>query len=141
MKVEPMPRWFHLFPRNSVDYEGGIVLFDVKQRIFYEIEWGCGDNLTHEDQEEGYDDYINWETFHWDHGPIEFIFDLWKKNKGSDFDYYDYLGSMDGGMLLVKRKRKKTGDLREYILDVIEEVSRPDPPWSKPEDLLFVCSI
>jgi len=140
---------FHNFPRNSKDYFGGIVLFDATTDTFVKLEWGIGDNLLKEDRAAGYDDYINYETWGWAGGPLAAAFRLLDRYEG-DFESIedDYSGGekpfqislaqCDGGMLLVRRKDKGTGDIREYIRDVMELIGFDDLSG---DGLVFVCSL
>ena len=140
---------FYNFPRNSKDYFGGIVLFDVTTDTFVKLEWGIGDNLLKEDRASGYDDYINYEMWGWAGGPLAAIFSLVDRYEG-DFesigdDYSDEgktfqisFAPCDGGMFLVRRKAKKTGDIREYIRDVMEHAGFDDLSG---DGLVFVCSL
>ena len=142
-RSSPMPTWFHNFPRNSVDYMGGIVLFDVDERVFFRLEWGIGDNLLREDRAAGYDDYVNYEAWKLDSGPVAAAFRL-AAEYGGDFEAIDgdskdlgvCVSQIDGGMMLVKRKDKKTGDIREYVLDAIEMMFDSRPTG---ENMLYVC--
>lgn len=141
-KPEPMPAWFHAFPRNTIDYEGWTVLYDTGSRVFIRIEWGTGDNLMREDIAAGYDDYLNWETYHLKEGPVQAAFRVVSDYDGlldsvmGDADTLSVkLEDLDAGMVMVKRKDKKTGDIREYVTDVLR-----DAGLGRPEDLLHVAS-
>ena len=154
-KMHWVPVPYHAFPRNSVDYHGGMVLFHVKGRSFIKLEWGCGDNLTKEDRAEGYDDYINWEVWKWKSGPISAAFKTIEKYgcelddlKFDEAHHGIWLEEDDGGILLVKRCIKELGDIRAYIDDVYAEYLRgkfnndriaDEELILLPMELLFVC--
>lgn len=119
------PMHFYGFPRNNFDYEGGIVVYFPGTSQFLRVFWGVGDNLTREDTKKGYDDYIIYDCYgHTGKRPLSEIMQRIRDNDG----YLDTvsendegcLAECDGGMLLVKRKKKKSGDIRDYILDVME---------------------
>lgn len=149
----PVP--YHEFPRNSIDYHGGMVLFDVESRQFLKFEWGCGDNLTKEDRAEGYDDYVNWEVWEWTGGAIATAFSVIRQYEGSFEDlspdrehHHVSVKEDDGGILPVKRSIKNTGDIRAYIEDAYGEYLRgkfgfstkvADELLRLPMGLLFVC--
>ena len=141
-KPEPMPAWFHMFPRNTIDYEGWTVLYDTGSRIFVKIDWGTGDNLMKEDIDAGYDDYLNWYTYYLKEGPVAGAFRVVSAYEGmlddvaGDADTLSVkLEEVDGGMILVRRKDKNTGDIREYVTAVLR-----DAGLDRPEDLLHVAS-
>lgn len=154
-KMHLLPVPYHAFPRNSVDYHGGMVLFHVKGRSFIKLEWGCGDNLTKEDRAEGYDDYINWEVWEWKSGPISAAFKTIEKYGGELDDlkldeahHGIWIEKDDDGILLVKRSIKELGDIRAYIDDVYAEYLRGrfnddriagEELILLPMELLFVC--
>ena len=119
------PLHFYGFPRNNFDYEGGIVVYFPDTSQFLSVFWGDGSNLTGEDRRKGYDDYILYDCYgHTGKRPLASVMASIRRLGGclDSVEEYDpgCLAEVDGGMMLVKRKKKKSGDIRDYILDVME---------------------
>ena len=113
-----MNKYFEKFPRNKVDYFGRVVLYSKNLDTFFDISFGCGDNLTQEDVENGYDDYLNissWKV-------IGDYNDILKDIKEDIYlDEIDGLEEYDGGMLLVKRADyNNSGDIRDYLENALD---------------------
>jgi hypothetical protein len=92
---------------------------------FLRVFWGDGSNLTGEDAEKGYDDYILYDCYGYtEKRPLTSVMASVRRHGGCldsvEDDDPGCLAEADGGMMLVKRKKKKSGDIRDYILDVME---------------------
>ena len=91
-----------------------VVFFDKVEKEFININFGCGDNLSREDMEQGYDDYVNIYVA----CPMEDIDETneneWKNlvkemfENDETFDDNEKLSDRncvyDGGMMLFKQK-------------------------------------
>jgi len=107
-------------PRNDYDYEGGLTLYSVKDKLFYRIVFGTGDNLLHEDIEAGYDDYLMIDTYKVDeHTPLSRVFSQLNEYEIDDVDGVE---EVYGSQLLVRRKDYETGDIRAYLADALDEI-------------------
>lgn len=86
---------------------GGLLLFDKEDKQFIRISYGTGDNLTDEDIEEGYDDYL--------YISIDEFDDAWEEE-------------IDGGQMLLKIETEWNGhyNICQHIKDGLEFMSISD---------------
>lgn len=77
---------------------GGLLLFSPESKQFIRISYGCGDNLSDEDIEAGYDDYL--------YIVIDEFDDGWQED-------------VDGGQMLLKMKEEWGGrhNICQHIKD------------------------
>lgn len=107
-------------PKNKIEWEGSVVVFDAELEEFYDISFGTGDNLTQEDVDKGYDDYIMVERYGLDgtRGSAWVVVDA--ISKGLVDEYTDGLREIDGGQWILKRSEWTNGDIRRFILGAME---------------------
>lgn len=109
-----------LVPRNPIDWEGSVVLYSTINETFFNIAFGTGDNLTDEDTDEGYDDYLMVEQYEMDGYRTfgEIVGEAKMKGEIS----YDTVGlkEVDGGQMLLRRKEWNDGDIRRFIMEAID---------------------
>ena len=141
--MSKFPKEFNMIPRNTFDFEGGVVLFAKDSDTFYHIWFGSGDNLTDEDIEDGYDDYMNYEVYRLVNGMsfddvVPFI-----KEADGYLDVVEGLGieEEDGGMMLIKRDDYgNSGDIRDYLENALEMANYGVSDIANLyKDLVFVC--
>lgn len=83
------------------DSSGGLLLFSPERQQFIRISYGTGDNLSSEDIEEGYDDYL--------YIVIDEFNDGWEED-------------IDGGQMLLKMEVEWNGhhNICQHIKDGLE---------------------
>ncbi len=83
------------------DSSGGLLLFVPEREQFVRISYGTGDNLSSEDIEEGYDDYL--------YISIDEFDDAWEEE-------------IDGGQMLLKIEEEWNGhyNICQHIKDGLE---------------------
>ena len=115
-------RFKDVIPRNKVDWEGGVVLYDAAYEEFFSVVFGSGDNLGSEDIEAGFDDYIMVDRYELDgtRGSAFVMVDA--VDKGYVDETTEGLREVDGGQLLLKRKEWADGDIRRFIKEAIDFV-------------------
>ena len=115
-----IPSPFTTFPRNMFDYQGRVVLFDTNNNVFYDFAFGTGDNLDDEDRDGGFDDYFMTGFWEWDEKTC--LADIFSAiRRGIDMEEVDGIDEIDGGQLLIKRKKYgDSGDIRTYIPACLE---------------------
>lgn len=109
-----------IIPRNSNDWQGSVVLYSAINETFFNVAFGTGDNLTDEDTDEGYDDYImveqyemnGYRTFGEIVGEAKMIGEISDGTVG--------LKEVDGGQLLLRRKEWNNGDIRRFIMEALD---------------------
>lgn len=116
------PEVFKDMERNDIDFKGGCVLFSSNLNTFYNVVFGTGDNLSTEDIEQGFDDYVMVDSWvaNWLE-PLATVIQQLRDGK----EGYDIRGltEQDGAMMLVKRSRYgNSGDIRSYITNALEMV-------------------
>lgn len=124
-----LPAAFVAMKGNAREFCGGIVVYDKANGDFFRFTFGTGDNLTREDEAEGFNDYLNCDRFHLlEHGAESeakkaFVDDLEVDIEGNGFD--DILSTEDGGMMLIRYAdyaEPDCGDIRAYLEDALKYV-------------------
>lgn len=139
--MSKFPKEFNMIPRNEFDFEGGVVLFSKDSDTFYHIWFGSGDNLDDADIEDGYDDYMNYESYRLADGvSFEDAVGLVKDAEGY-LDEIECLEEEDGGMMLIKRAEYgDSGDIRDYLENALEMANYGVSDLANLyKDLVFVC--
>ena len=109
-----------IIPRNSNDWQGSVVLYSAINETFFSVAFGTGDNLTDEDTDEGYDDYIMVEQYEMD-GYRTFGEIVGEAKKYGEISYGTVgLKEVDGGQLLIRRKDWDDGDIRRFIMEALD---------------------
>ena len=111
-----------IVPRNECDWEGEIVLLDMCEAMLYRIAFGSGDNLSEEDMDNGYDDYIMVDSYAItrDRPMHEVCTEI--MSVGDVYDGQLGVEERDGGQMLIRRSEWKDGDIRRFIMDALEFV-------------------
>jgi len=136
------PQCFHNLPRNDEDYQGGYVLYCVTLHRFYVMEFGNGDNLTQQDIDRGYDDYMMIGAFQPE--AYECMMDIVRQiQDGNSLDSIRGLTELTSLQMMIRRKEYgRTGDARAYIANALEMLGYG---WKVEErmykDLLFITKL
>ena len=109
-----------IIPRNSNDWQGSVVLYSAINETFFNVAFGTGDNLTDDDTDEGYDDYIMVEQYEMDGYRTfgEIVGEA--KMRGEISNDTVGLKEVDGGQLLIRRKEWEDGDIRRFIMEALD---------------------
>lgn len=109
-----------IVPRNPIDWEGRVILYAAISEKFFRIAFGTGDNLTDDDTDEGFDDYIMADQYELDGYRTlgEIVGEAMVKGDIDD----DTIGlkEVDGGQLLLRRSEWKDGDVRRFIMEALD---------------------
>lgn len=137
MTKTKIPAEFKKFPAVE-DYTGGAIFFDPRTNLYYRIVFGCGDNLTHEDIENGFDDYMMYDVYRLCEGlDRKYVEEGIEENDGY-LDETDGLEEVDGGMMLIRRKDyadPESGNYYLYLANALE-MAEFDGEY---KNLEFVC--
>lgn len=111
-----------IVPRNPHDWEGCVVLYSTWNGVFYQIAFGTGGNLSDEDLDHGFNDYI----IVTQHIPNEEGFSLGDvltkiKNTGSADDVLG-IRENDSAMWTLKHRDWGNGDIRRFIMGALDFV-------------------
>ena len=104
--------------RNTVPYEGGVILFHPGMRELIRIAFGTGENLDQDDCDikdshgNFIDDYMYISTF----GDLHL----------GDFAEELEASEKDGGQMLFSHKTFKSGDIREMLTPALDFMGWPD---------------
>lgn len=114
---ESLEHFRRIVPKNPYPWEGGIVLYSVWNRAFFNLSFGSGGNLDDEDTDNGYDDYIMADQYTLrDPGLMEHVLSV-ARNTGYLDECVDGLEQVDGGQWLLKHKDWNSGDIRRFIME------------------------
>ncbi len=128
-------------PKNKVEWEGSVVLFDAAAEEFYNIAFGTGDNLGPEDLDEGYDDYIMVDRYGLDGSRGSALVVVDAVDNGCVDEDTDGLRMIDSGQLMLKRKEWTDGDIRRFITEALDFVGYGADKVENPyEYLVYIAS-
>lgn len=116
---ESFEHFKRIVPKNPVPWEGTVVLYSPWCNTFFNVAFGTGDNLSDEDIDNGFDDYIMVEQYclENDEDMAEVI--LQAKNRGYIDEYSRGLRELDGGQWLLKRREWQDGDIRRFLMEAM----------------------
>ena len=119
-EFESYGHFSRIVPRNPNDWEGSVVLYSTISETFFNVSFGTGDNLTDEDMDAGFDDYIMVDKFELDGYKTLGEIVCEAKMRGEISDNTVGLKEVDGGQLLLSRKEWKCGDIRRFIMEALD---------------------
>lgn len=113
-------RFKDIVPKNKFEWQGSVVMFDAAAEEFYNIAFGTGDNLTQEDIDAGYDDYIMVDRYGLDGSRGSAIVVVDAVKKGYVDESTGWLRLIDGGQMMIRRSDWTDGDIRRFILEAMD---------------------
>lgn len=123
---ESFERFKDVVPKNRDEWYGSVVMYDASTRAFFNIAFGCGDNLDDGDVNEGYDDYIMVERYSVKKGHTFDDVVISAKSDGSIDSDTEGVIEEDGGQLLLKRSEWTDGDIRRFIIKAMDFIGFGD---------------
>lgn len=113
-------RFRDVVPKNEFEWEGSVVMYDADADEFYNIAFGTGDNLTQDDVDDGFDDYIMVDRYELDDTRVPSWVIVRAIDEGIIDENTEGVNLIDGGQLLLKRSEWTDGDIRRFILLAME---------------------
>lgn len=113
-------RFKDVVPKNKIEWQGSVVMYDAEADEFFNIAFGDGGNLDSDDVDAGFDDYIMVERYELDGTKWSAWIIVDAIDKGYVDDSTEGLREVDGGQLLLKRREWKNGDIRRFIMEAME---------------------
>ena len=116
---ESFEHFKRIVPQNPVPWEGTVVLYSPWCNTFFNVAFGTGDNLSDEDIDDGFDDYIMVDQYRLedDGNMAEVILKI--KNTGCIDECSRGLREIDGGQWLLKRREWQDGDIRRFLMEAM----------------------
>lgn len=132
---EAFERFKDIVPKNRDEWYGSVVMYDASIGMFFNIAFGCGDNLDDGDFNEGYDDYIMVERYSVTQGHTFDEVVISAKEDGSIDSDTEGVFEEDGGQLLLKRSEWTDGDIRRFIIKAMDFIGFGDI-----DDVIYIAS-